>query len=126
MRKPLTPTMHGAMDYATAIGVSAAPRLWNMPARASGLAYGVASGILGLAAFTNFKPAIKRAVPLRVHEMADASLGMALPAMPFMLGFGKNKVARNFFLGLTAMLALNTLLTDWNEKKTRRRKSSRR
>src|SRR5215212_11019491 len=63
MRKPLTPTMHGAMDYATAVGVGAAPTLLNMPARAAGLAYGVASGILGLAAFTNFKPAIKRAVP---------------------------------------------------------------
>src|SRR5215211_5486369 len=114
MFKPLTPAMHGAMDYATAIGVTAAPSLLKLPPKVSGLAYGVATGILGLAAFTNFKPAIKRVVPLRAHEMADATLGMTLPALPFILGFGKNKVARNFFLGLTAMLALNTVLTDWN------------
>jgi hypothetical protein len=107
--------MHGAMDYATVMGAVAAPRLMKMPPKAASLAYGVASGIFGLAAFTNFKPAIKRAVPLRVHEMADATLGMALPALPFVLGFGKNKTARNFFFGLTALLALNTLLTDWNQ-----------
>src|SRR4051812_47803481 len=89
MQKPLTPAMHGAMDYATVMGAVAAPRLMKMPPKAASLAYGVASGIFGLAAFTNFKPAIKRAVPLRVHEMADATLGMALPALPFVLGFGK-------------------------------------
>jgi len=108
--------MHGAIDYATVMGAVTAPRLLNMPPKAANLAYGVGSAILGMAAFTDFKPAIKRAVPLRAHEMADATLGMALPALPWMLGFSRNKKARNFFLMLTGMLALNTLLTDWDNK----------
>ena len=117
MTKPLSPAMHGAMDYATVMGTAVAPRLLNLPTRAAGAAYGVAAGILGLAAFTDFKPALKRKVPLKTHEMADTVMGLVLPAMPWMMGFAKNKKARNFFLILTGMLALNTALTNWSAKK---------
>lgn len=51
---------------------------------------------------------------------ADSALGMALPAMPWMLGFSKNKRARNFFLCLTAVMALSTAMTNWSPRKTRR------
>ena len=123
MLKPISPTIHGAMDYATVVGTVAAPTLLKMPDRAAGLAYGIATAILGLAAFTDFKPGIKRAVPLKAHGITDSALGLALPAMPWMLGFAKNKKARNFFLGLTAMMALSTMLTDWTpEKRSRRRR----
>ena len=123
MLKPISPTMHGAMDYATVMGTAAAPRLLNLPGKAAAAAYSVATGILGLAALTDFKPGIKRAVPLKAHGMADTALGLALPAMPWMLGFARNRKARNFFLGLTAMMALTTAMTDWSAKKGRRRRS---
>ena len=111
------------MDYATVLGTVAAPTLLKMPDRAAGLAYGIATAILGLAAFTDFKPGLKRAVPLKAHGITDSALGLALPAMPWMLGFAKNRKARNFFLGLTAMMALSTMLTDWTpEKRGRRRR----
>ena len=123
MLKPISPTVHGAMDYATVVGTVAAPTLLKMPDRAAGLAYGIATAILGLAAFTDFKPGLKRAVPLKAHGITDSALGLALPAMPWMLGFAKNRKARNFFLGLTAMMALSTMLTDWTpEKRGRRRR----
>jgi hypothetical protein len=125
MQKPLTPAMHGAVDYATVMGAVAAPRLLNMPPKAATLAYGIGTVILGMAAFTDFKPAIKRALPLRAHEMADATLGMALPALPWMMGFSRNKKARNFFIVLTGMLALNTLLTDWDNKNQGQRRRGR-
>jgi hypothetical protein len=116
MLKPISPTMHGAMDYATVMGTAIAPKLLKMPSKATGLAYGVATGILGLAAFSDFKPSIKRAVPLKAHSIADTAMGMVLPALPWMMGFSRNRKARNFFLGLTAMMALNTALTDWSAK----------
>ncbi len=123
MLKPISPTVHGAMDYATVVGTVAAPTLLKMPDRAAGLAYGLASAILGLAAFTDFKPGIKRAVPLKAHGITDSALGLALPAMPWVLGFSKNRKARNFFLGLTAMMALTTMLTDWSPRKRRGRRA---
>lgn len=123
MLKPISPTIHGAMDYATVLGTVAAPTLLKMPDRAAGLAYGLASAILGLAAFTDFKPAIRRTVPLKAHGITDSALGLALPAMPWILGFSKNRKARNFFLGLTAMMALTTMLTDWAPRKSSRRRA---
>ena len=125
MLKPISPTVHGAMDYATVLGTVAAPKLLKMPARASGLAYGMASAILGLAAFTDFKPGIKRALPLKAHGITDSALGLALPVMPWVLGFSRNRKARNFFLGLTAMMALTTMLTDWTPQKRSRGRRSR-
>jgi hypothetical protein len=123
MLKPISPTMHGAMDYATVMGTAAAPRLLDLPGRAGKAAYGIAAAILGLAAFTDFKPGIKHAVPLKAHGIADTAMGLALPAIPWIMGFAKNKKARNFFLGLTAMMALTTALTDWTPRKRRHRKN---
>jgi len=117
MLKPISPTVHGAMDYATVLGTVAAPKMLNMPPKAAGLAYGIAAAIMGLAAFTDFKPGIKRAVPLKAHGMTDTALGLALPALPWMMGFARNKKARNFFLGLTGMVVLTTALTDWSPKR---------
>ena len=125
MLKPISPTMHGALDYGMAMGAAAAPSLLKMPARAAGLAYGLAGAVLGMAAFTDFQPSVKRAVPLRAHMAADSALGMALPAMPWVMGFSQNKRARNFFLGVTAMMALSTAMTNWSPRKARRSRRSR-
>jgi hypothetical protein len=40
-------------------------------------------------------------------------LGALLPALPFVLGFGRDRAARNFFLGLAAVTVAVTMLTDW-------------
>ena len=114
MQKPISPTTHGIIDYSTVAATAAAPKLLGMSGRAAGAAYGVAGAVAGLAAMTDFKPSLKRAVPLRGHEMADIGMGMLLPAMPWLLGFASDKRARNFFLGLTAMTMAVTMLTDWN------------
>jgi hypothetical protein len=39
---------------------------------------------------------------------------MALPFVPWLLGFAQDRRARDFFLGLTALTAATALLTDWN------------
>ena len=117
MQKPISPTTHGIIDYSTVAATAVAPKLLNLPGRAAGAAYGIAGAIAGLAAMTDFKPSLKRAVPLRGHELADLGMGMLLPAVPWMLGFAEDKRARNFFLGLTAATMAVTMLTDWNPRR---------
>lgn len=119
MDKPISPTMHGALDYSTVAATLAAPKLFNFPARAAGAAYALAGGYLLLSALTDYPPAVKRAVPLKAHAAADTVVGLALPALPWALGFARDKGARNFFLGLTAVTMAVTALTDWNPKKRR-------
>jgi hypothetical protein len=114
MQKPISPSMHGALDYSTIAATAAAPRLLGFPERAAQAAYALAGGYLALSALTDYPPALKRAVPLRAHGAADVVLGLAIPALPWVLGFAKNRPARNFFLGLTAVTMVVTALTDWS------------
>jgi hypothetical protein len=121
MIKPISPAAHGALDYATAAGAALAPALMKFPTRAAALAYGIAGTTLGLAAFTDFRPALKRAVPLKAHGITDGVVGMVLPALPWVLGFARHRKARNFFLGLTVLMTVATVLTDWSPRRSTRR-----
>jgi hypothetical protein len=117
MRKPITPTIHGVLDYATSAAVLAAPRLFDFPPAARRLADGLAAGYTGLSAVTNYPLSAKRLVPFKAHGAAEAAIGLALPAMPWVLGFSNHRAARNLFLGLTAITFVVAALTDWNAER---------
>lgn len=118
MRKPISPTTHGILDYSTMGAALAAPRALGMPERAALLTYSLAAGYLAMSALTDYRPAVKRAVPLKAHAAVDMGLGLALPMLPWALGFANDRRARNFFLGLTAITATVTALTDWSTRRT--------
>jgi hypothetical protein len=42
-----------------------------------------------------------------------------IPALPWLLGFARDRRARNFFLGLAAISAIVTALTDWKAEPSR-------
>ncbi|HEX8692349.1 MAG TPA: hypothetical protein VF746_08030 [Longimicrobium sp.] len=118
MQKPITPRIHGMIDYATVLATAAAPTLLGFPARAATLAYGLAGSYLGLSAVTDYPLSARRMVPFRTHGIAEAVSGMALPAMPWALGFARHRGARNFFLGLTGLTFAVAALTDWGKRQT--------
>jgi hypothetical protein len=128
MRKPITPFAHGVLDYATVAMLSVAPRLFSFPSRAAAASYTLAGAYAGLSAVTDYPLAVRRAVPFKAHGIAEAAIGLVLPTLPWMLGFGSSRAARNFFLGLTAMTAATALATDWNKEseRTARRRHRRR
>lgn len=117
MWKPITPRTHGLLDYTTVAATAAAPRILGFAPPAARTAYALAGGYLALSALTDYPPALKRALPLRAHEAADVAMGLALPALPWMLGFAKDRRARNFFLALTAVTMTVTALTRWSSRR---------
>ena len=119
MKKPITPFAHGMMDYATVATVAAAPMLMDFPDEAANACYALAAGYAGLSMFTDYPLAVKRAVPFKVHGIAEAAVGALLPMLPWMLGFSRNARARNFFLGLTALTAMTAVMTDWEKQSER-------
>jgi hypothetical protein len=119
MRKPISPFAHGVLDYATTMTVAAAPRLMHFPKSAAIACYALAGGYAGLSMLTDYPLSVKRTVPFKVHGVSEAIIGAMLPALPWALGFAKHTLARNFFLGLTAMTAATALLTDWNRTSER-------
>jgi len=114
MRKPITPRVHGMLDYATVAATAAAPKVFDFPTEAAQLAYGMASGYGGLSMLTDYPLSVKRAVPFKAHGAAEVASGLALPFLPWAMGFSEHKAARNFFLGLTALTFVVAALTDWN------------
>lgn len=119
MRKPISPFAHGVLDYATVAMLLVAPRTLKLSARASAAVYALAAGYAGLSMLTDYPLSLKRAVPFRAHGAAEAILGAALPAMPWLLGEDYEPRVRNLFLGLTALTATTALLTDWNTQSRR-------
>lgn len=114
MKMPISPRVHGAIDYSTIAATAAAPRVLGFSERAARAAYGLAGGYLALSALTDYSPSLKRLVPLKAHATTDMVLGAALPALPWALGFAKDRRARNFYFSLTAFGLLATALTDWS------------
>lgn len=114
MQKPINGRLHGMMDYATVAATAAAPRALGFPSTAENVAYGLAAGYLGLSLLTDYPLSAKRMVPFKGHGAAEVAIGMALPFLPWVLGFAQDRRARDFFLGLTALTAATALLTDWN------------
>jgi hypothetical protein len=109
------------LDYSTVAATAAVPRLFDFPPRAAQLAAGLAASYLGLSLLTDYPLAVKRAVPFKGHGIAEGVIGLALPALPWALGFARHRAARNFFIGLTALTAVVAALTDWNGARPRRR-----
>lgn len=113
MQKPISPDMHGMIDYSTVLMTAAAPRVLGFSDRASAAAGALAGGYLALSLFTDYDLSVRRLVPFKMHGAAEAALGAALPFLPKLLGFERDRPARNFFLGLTAVTAVVAALTDW-------------
>lgn len=113
MDKPISPRVHGVLDYATVVATAAAPRVLGFPEQAARLCYGLAGGYLGLALLTKYPLSAKAVVPFKAHGAAEVALGAVLPALPRALGFSDRPAARNFLWGLTALTAVVAALTDW-------------
>jgi hypothetical protein len=114
MRKPISPRLHGVLDYSTSAAVALAPRLLDFPAPARQLCDALATGYTGLSTLTDYPMGVKRVVPFQAHGAAELALGAALPAAPWLLGFSQHRGARNFFFGLTALTVVVAALTDWD------------
>ena len=124
--KPISPRVHGMLDYSTAAAVTAAPHVMDMPAPASRLFKSLAGGYTALSAVTDYPLSVRRMVPFKGHGAAELAIGMALPAMPWLLGFADNRAARNLCFGITALTLVVAALTDWNGASADRRPRGRR
>jgi hypothetical protein len=114
MQKPISPRIHGMIDYTTSAAVAAAPAMFDMPKPAKALFGTLAATYTGISAFTNYPMSVKRAIPFKAHGAAELLSAAALPAMPWVLGFSRNRAARNLCFGLAAMTVLVAALTDWD------------
>ena len=113
MRKPISPRIHGVLDYTTSAAVAAAPRAMNFPKPARVLFESLAAGYTSVSAVTDYPLSAKRLVPFKAHGATELAIAAVLPFLPWALGFADHRAARNLCFGLTALTVVVAALTDW-------------
>ena len=113
MKKVITPRVHGILDYFGAASFALAPKLFSLSGLPAQLLY-VLAGIGLVLAVTSQAPAgLIKVVPMRVHAMAEVVTAPVVIALPWLLGFAENPVARYVFIAAGGGLILFWLLTDY-------------
>ncbi|HKR09873.1 MAG TPA: hypothetical protein VJS39_11825 [Gemmatimonadaceae bacterium] len=122
MPRPISPRVHGMIDYGTSAAVAAAPAVLDIPRAARNLFDGLATGFTGLSSLTDYPLSLKRLVPFKVHGAAELAVAAILPAMPWLLGFANDRAARNMCIGLSAFTLVVSALTDWDQRNRKRKR----
>jgi len=111
--KPISPQMHGAIDYGL-LGLNlAAPSLLGLKGSARVLPY-LIGGVQGaLNAVTDQPLAARRVVPFRMHGQIEKWSLPAVALLPLATGALKQPRARLFFGTTFGLLLAVFQLTDW-------------
>ena len=113
MKKPISPTVHGVIDYLSSATFAAAPALLRFRSRAAtNLARSLGAGYTGMSLGTAYPLGAVKKIPFPAHVATDAVLGLGFAAAPWLLGFADDARARNFFLGMAAFSAVVVSLTQ--------------
>jgi hypothetical protein len=95
MKMRVVPTKaHAAFDYAGGPVLAVAPSLLRLePKSAAALAPRITGvGGAALSALSNHELAVRRVVPMRAHLLADAAMGAAVAALPWVTGSARRGV----------------------------------
>jgi len=116
--KPISPGLHGIIDYLAALFLLLAPSLFNFTGTPALACTILAVIIAGLTLMTRFSSGLVKIVPVHVHGGVDAVTAVVIAALPWLLGFSDQGTARNFFLAVAALVFLVWLLTDWRDQRS--------
>jgi hypothetical protein len=111
-RGPISPRVHGVLDYLLAATLIAAPLVLDFhddAAKAFVLVVGAAATVLAVG--TAWPTGIVRVVPPVWHGIADIGATIALIVAPFVLGYSGHGVATAFSVAVGAGGLVATLLT---------------
>jgi hypothetical protein len=110
--------VHAALDYIYGAQALAAPRLMGFKdddkANMAAMIIGVGTIVSGLT--TRHEGGVIKMLPFNTHLKLDAASAVLSSAAPWLLGFSDNKKARNAILGLAALAAVVTLLSQPDPK----------
>ncbi|MBW0101339.1 hypothetical protein [Pseudonocardia sp. KRD291] len=114
MRKPISPALHGALDYGFLGMMLVVPRLLGLDRRARALfgTFGAVQGTLN--ALTDQPLGVARLVPFATHGTAERDSLPLFVALPLLTGVLRDRAALGFFLGAGATLVTVYNLTDWD------------
>ena len=112
--KPISPKIHGVLDYATCAFFALAPTLFDLRGPYAIVCYVLAGGYLVISLLTNMPLGAVRVIPFPVHGKLELVSGLVFLASPWLFGFANdNETARNLFMGAGVVFLIVYFLTDW-------------
>ncbi len=111
--KVITPRVHGYLDFVTVILFLSAPALLGLSQVPVMLAYSLAGIHLIVTLASDFPFGIVKIIPFPVHGWIERIVGPSLIAVPFILGFATEEIARNFYIAAGLIIIAVGMLTDY-------------
>ena len=111
MPKPISPTLHGIIDYLTVPLLLAAGPLLHFDGRPAEITSTLAGAVLIYSLFTAYPPGLVKMITLPQHRVIDIVFAIAMIVSPFLLGFGGS--ARLFFVVMGIFALVVVALTDF-------------
>lgn len=112
--KPISPTLHGVLDYGTCAFFALAPTLFDLHGAYATVCYLLAGGYLVISLLTNMPLGAIKAIPFWLHGKLELVSGPIFIAAPWLFGFAdENETARNLFVASGVVFLIVYFLTDW-------------
>jgi hypothetical protein len=113
--KVFSPRGHGYIDYLVVLGFLGGPTVFGLQGPPEVACYVLACVHLLLTIATDAPFGLVRAIAFPLHGILEFFVSIALMAMPWLLGFHADEVARNFYIGSGACVLLAFLITDYRK-----------
>ena len=113
MRKPISPRLHGAIDYGFFVIGLVVPSLLGLNGAARVLFALLALGQTTLNAFSDHSLALRRLVPFRLHGRIELGSVPVYFLLPYLVGALDGARAVAFYLVTGVTLLSVFALTDW-------------
>jgi hypothetical protein len=109
---PLSPFVHGVVEYAIGVLFVAAPFLLGFDERApTALSIVIGVALLVFTASSDLPTGLARSVPVGIHAVVDVLLGILLIASPFLFSFNDEGAATAFYIIVGVGFLLLTVAT---------------
>jgi len=111
--KPISPTLHGVLDYLTCGFFFVAPSLFDFTGTYAAVCYTLAAGYLVISLLTRMPLGLLKWIPFWLHGRFELVSGLVFIASPWIFGYAENGPARNMFIAVGVVFLLVFALTQW-------------
>ena len=112
MTRSIGAVSHGILDYAFAIILAVAPSTVGFAGRQARWCYIFAAVLVALALLTQTK-----LLRLALHGAVELLLAMVMIVLPWVAGFERGVLSRNFYVALGLLLIVLWALTDFRGRR---------
>jgi len=112
--KPISPKLHGVVDYLSVPLLLAAGPLFGFGGQPAEITSTLAGVVFTYSLFTAYPLGLVKMIPFPMHRVIDIVFGTAMVLSPFLLRYDPR--ARNFFVAIGIFALIVVALTDFSRR----------